>query len=640
VLEAIRQLGKANPGGFVFGLVNRAPEGRNGEKKHLLAMNFRVAEDRIELSFPELSDRVREEYLWVGNWKGSTPQDRLTTNRSEYLFFDSLLNLASRLKGGEFKDTVTEVVERFFAKAEIGGETVRFLDIRKIQGFPAEPELPQAGDAEKFRSEYIELFFRLLKENYGFSKKDFGLFAAEIDGKKPSELEEYVAYLEQSTVEERFKDYFEGICYVCGRKSHVTWDTASLPDKFYITKLIIFSSGLAGKDKLGGGFAKNFVLCRECYRDLFSGMRYLRNYLNAKLAGNTLYIIPGLFFNPLEKTLTKGWVDHCRDYVFSIFTPEGFLDFRKKVEQDLEDYQNYEQLIDYGYIDLLFYRRKENLNFFKIRRLIREVPLRRVKEIRSALGEIQKLGDELLGESKDKDWLLSLDRMYYLLPVRSGEEIEYRKILDVYEHLFLGYPLDRNFLMRFFLTLAQVYYFKRPGYNVNPGGNPDWGLVRSMLQSQLLLKFFEKLSLIRGGGKAVEADLEILNKEIAQYVKKMGYSEEETALFLLGYLIGEIGANQVRGSDSAKKPILGKINFNGMNAKRLLTLSNEVFEKLDQYNIRKYNEKVFALLKSLLDAHIKNWSLSEAENVYYILSGYAFCTYQIVTRGKKEEEEQ
>jgi CRISPR-associated protein Csh1 len=45
-------------------------------------------------------------------------------------------------------------------------------------------------------------------------------------------------------------------------------------------------------------------------------------------------------------------------------------------------------------------------------------------------------------------------------------------------------------------------------------------------------------------------------------------------------------------------------------------------------------------MKSLLDAHIKNWKLSEAENVYYILSGYAFCTYQMVTRGKRGEEEE
>jgi len=44
------------------------------------------------------------------------------------------------------------------------------------------------------------------------------------------------------------------------------------------------------------------------------------------------------------------------------------------------------------------------------------------------------------------------------------------------------------------------------------------------------------------------------------------------------------------------------------------------------------------VMKSLLDAHIKDWPLSDAENVYYILSGYAFHTYRMVTGARKKEE--
>ncbi len=638
MLEGISQIGRtyreSTLGGFVFSLVNRAPEGRDGEKKHLLAMNFCVAEDCIELSFPELSDKVCEEYLWVGNCKGNIPQDRLTTDQFKYLLFDTLPNLSSKLEDGEFKKVVAEVVGKFFTEAEVGKGKLRFLDVRKIKGFPAEVELPQVEDVKKFQREYVKLFFQLLKEHYGFSEKDFNLFSAMIEGRRPSEIEGYITYLERSMVEEQFKDSFEGTCYVCGKKEYLTWDTKRLPNKFYITNLITFSSELSGEKK-NAGFARNFVLCQECYRNLISGMRYLRNYLSANLARNTLYIIPGLFFNPVGKVLTENWMDLSRRFVVSTFTLDNFLKFKEEIEQELERYREFEELIDYGYVDLLFYRSEQS--FFKIKRLIREVPLRRVKEIQEVIQEIKALGDRLLGENRD--WLLSLNGMYYLLPVRSGKEVEHRKILDVYEHLFLGYPLDRGFLMRFFLTLAQVYHFERPDYNVSPGNNPELGLIRAILQTQLLLKFFEKLSLIKGGGKKVVTGLEILDENITQYVQKMGYSEEETALFLLGYLIGEIGAKQLQGSSSSKKPILNKINFNGMNARNILTLSNEVFEKLDQYQIRKYNERIFAFMKSLLDAHIKNWSLSEVENVYYILSGYAFCTYQMLTRGKKKEEE-
>ncbi|MGB9553823.1 MAG: hypothetical protein ACPL7L_05565, partial [bacterium] len=55
-------------------------------------------EERIELSFPELDDRVIRDYLWVGNCKGNVPQDRLTTSEMRYLALDSLKTLGTRLK--------------------------------------------------------------------------------------------------------------------------------------------------------------------------------------------------------------------------------------------------------------------------------------------------------------------------------------------------------------------------------------------------------------------------------------------------------------------------------------------------------------------------------------------------------------
>ncbi|NSW76425.1 MAG: TIGR02556 family CRISPR-associated protein [Candidatus Atribacteria bacterium] len=637
MLEGIRQIGKtyreSMAKGFVLSLVNEAPQGE--EKKHLLGMDFRLKEGWIELSFPEIDERVVRDYLWVGNCKGNIPQDRLTTDRIWYLLSDSLPNLAKKLEDGGFKDVLAGLLKAFFVEQKVGEKTVQVLDFRKIKGFPQDVPFPQGEEPKAFLREYVKVFFQKLKECYGFSEEDLGLFAVTIEGRKPSEMEEYMAYLEKSIVDEQFEDSFEGICYVCGRRDILTCDTARLPDKFYITKLITFSSELLGKGK-EGGFAKNFALCRECYKDLLAGMRYLRNYLNVVLAGNTLYLIPGLFFHPVEKPLTTGWMDLSKRYVVSTFTPEAFLEFEEKVERHLTDYRELEALIDYTYVDLLFYWSRQSA--FKIKKFIREVPLRRVKEIRGVLREVQKLGEELLG--RDGEWLLSLNGMYYLLPVRAGEEVEHRKILDLYERLFLGYPVDRRMLMKFFLILAQVYYFGRQDYNVKPGNNPDLGMAQAILRTQLLLKMFEKLSLIERGEKTVEFDSGVVSAEMEEYVKKMGYSEEETALFLLGYLIGEIGAKQIQGGDSAKKPILGKINFNGMSVRNLLTLSSEVFEKLDQYRIRHYNEKIFAVMKSLMDAHIKDWRLSEAENVYYILSGYAFHTYRMVAGRKREEEEQ
>ena len=126
-----------------------------------------------------------------------------------------------------------------------------------------------------------------------------------------------------------------------------------------------------------------------------------------------------------------------------------------------------------------------------------------------------------------------------------------------------------------------------------------------------------------------------LDEELKQYIKEMGYTEEETALFLLGVLMGNIGTAQYnRNRESARKPILNKINFGGIDKPKLQRLSSEVFGKLQQEKILKNNEIVFQQHKELLDKHFKKWSLNKNENLFYILSGYAHASMKAIT-GKK-----
>ncbi len=423
------------------------------------------------------------------------------------------------------------------------------------------------------------------------------------------------------------------------KKEALTADTTRFMAKFYITKLITFSSELEGKSKKGG-FAKNFSLCPDCYKEILAGMRYLDNYLRSNLAGNTFWIIPGLFFNPLESQLTKRWIEIARDHISSILDPDNALSFRHKIERELEDYRRFEELADLAHVHLLFYEKSKSA--FKVKKLIREIPLRWIQTLNQAFLETKALGDEVLGNNGNpKKWLLSLKDIYTLIPLRSGNTREYKKILDLYESILSRWPLERSFLMQSFLTLSAIYLLEKPGYNIHPGKNPQLGLTFALLQGNLLLQFLEKLNILQGGGHMTEPIARLLPESITRYVEKMGYSEEATALFLLGYMIGAIGAEQVRGADfNAKKPILNKINVNGMNSHQIRILSNEVFEKLDQYRIRGYYEKTFAVMKSLLDPHISRWSLSDAESVFYLLSGYSFYIYERIQKAQTKEENQ
>ena len=99
------------------------------------------------------------------------------------------------------------------------------------------------------------------------------------------------------------------------------------------------------------------------------------------------------------------------------------------------------------------------------------------------------------------------------------------------------------------------------------------------------------------------------------------------------------GYNQ-RTEGYKKKPILNKIDLQGMGPEKLVRLSNDVLEKLRQYDKLQYNEYIYTTFKLLMDANISQWKLSNQENVFYLLSGYAFSNYNGWQRYVKGIEEQ
>ncbi|MEN2983772.1 MAG: TIGR02556 family CRISPR-associated protein [Dictyoglomaceae bacterium] len=652
IIEIGRMIRTFSKVDFVFNLVEYNEElifDKKGNRKFLVIIDFDIKEEKIKLSRKEIDYKVLEEYLWVGNKKGSSPQDRLTTDTISYLIFNSgygygssLINILYNLEKGNLKELLEIVKNKFFIKLPLKRERY-CLNLNKIQN-RKEILIPESkGIDEKLYIENLEKKWEkeisdIIEEELGLTRKEISLYTITINSRKASEFEEYKNYIEQTLIDENFEENYEGICHICGERKELTYDTARFPAKFYITKLITFSSNFEGK-KPKKGFSKNFSLCRDCYKDIILGIKFIQNYLGTSLGNNDLWIIPGLFFNPLGKELKESWIKISRNFVRSTFNLEEFLRFEEEIQKSLEEYKEFEELMDYSKVDLFFYESPPGSAAFKIKEYIKDVHLKRVEKIRKTIREVENLGKSLFGEREN--WFLGLENIYFLIPIRRGRVSEYKKLLDLYEAIFLEHKLDKRILINYFVELAKIYIFEKfPQYNIKKVKNNDLEMSLSILKTNLLLKLFEKINLIEGGENMPELLENLLDEDIQNYILKMGYDEEETALFLLGYLIGEIGNEQVRGGDfNAKKPILNKINFNGISSKNLINLSNEIFEKLDQYRIRGYNEKIFSAMKFLMDKNIKSWKLNDNENVYYILSGYAFNTYKRIKSIKGREEQ-
>lgn len=136
-----------------------------------------------------------------------------------------------------------------------------------------------------------------------------------------------------------------------------------------------------------------------------------------------------------------------------------------------------------------------------------------------------------------------------------------------------------------------------------------------------------------------------LKGDIKSYVEKMEYDEEEIAMFLLGYLMGQvrntkrkdIHKNSQKSSINAeyKESIFNKLNYTGINEIKIMRLTKKIFEKLEEGKMRGYTKAISNELKRILDLNIKKWKMNKQENLFYVLSGYVYNIASIMLSDKK-----
>jgi len=431
---------------------------------------------------------------------------------------------------------------------------------------------------------------------------------------------EYKEYIYNSLIEEVFSDTIEGTCHLCGENKKITSDTTRFWFKFYMTDKLGFSSNFLG-DK---GFIKNYALCKNCYEKIIVAEAFIRNNLSSYLSGYSVYIIPSLHLGssiPVKKI--EGWAEYFKGKFNAISRLKDWHEFQKK----LEDYFEYQELQDYFMLNFLFAEKKQSA--FKVHQLIQDVPPSRLDELLIKNAEINDLAAEVFEGSRD--WYLSLEKMFYLFPMSKTKEKRSKFILQLYNSLFTGLPVSYTVIIKQFVKRIYEMRFEK-NYD-------DFAFCWNILHQGLLLYYLKQLELLKGGNfMGINLDEFPLSENIKKFLKESQYSEQMLSLFLLGCTIGKIGKVQHDKGDK-KKSILNKINFLGMDLNKILRLFNEVYEKMRQYKVLSSEaEKVYGLSKLLFDKCKNTWNLTPQENVFYILSGYAFTTYKVITSSKQKEE--
>jgi len=658
LLTAIRDIGARVLGGSDEELLNSLTidiEVKDKEKtKHeqlVIIVKFDTTNRTVSFEQQKLNEKSPKRFLWVGNASGpSSFQWLATTNNLGFLCSQTLPSLYNRLdKSSPLKQRIKYIIDSCYTSfsEEISKRYRLIWDLDKLgiqKGFnPLELEADLKAESEKKNIKFKEqklvaelekIINEYIRKQLFLDKNDeIALYTIKIDEDFICDADDYRELIYKDKVGEVFQESKEAICSVCGRRQISTPETKRMEFKYYNTDKISFSSGVTGK------FDKNYILCEECYKSALAGESYIKNNMGTRIGSFPLYVIPDFLFGV---ELDSQQLDELSQQIIYSFNSAVTYESLEKFLDKVDEFKELEDLQDNYIINLLFHDSGGASQQFKVLKLIKDVSPSRIKEMRIATSKVRDRGNKLFGASKA--WAIELDKIYYLIPLRKrrNDILEPAKLLEVYDAIFSKNSVSKELLINKFVELASIYRLSRynvyniPAPKMESDNASDFSLIRAMLQANLCILYLDILGNLQGGEPMSTENLS-LPDDIKEYIKTLKYGEQETAMFLLGYLVAEVASAQYNAK-LYRKPILDKISYQGMNKSKLIMLTAEIFEKLKQYEILRYNETIFAEFKMLLDKNINEWRLSDIMSVFYILSGYAYQTNQILTKPKAEVE--
>lgn len=678
-----------------FELLSQSEKSRKPRDKALIVtLDVRLDPPRLGIDLQELSEEALVKVLWVGNAAGSnSPQDRFTTDHPEYLVSQTVPNLLEEedckkafpegsdlvkklqiLRDSVFIDlgekselflraSSERQYERYrwvwdLLKLGVDLDVVRLLPEREREeveticsregvSFLTRGFLQTYARAKGRARATAELVGKVLETwvaaNLGVKTSQLKLYTLALNGELLSRHPHYINYLEHKVVNEVFAgdQAAQGVCHVCGSQGKVTANTTRFKLlKFYITDKPGFASQLYNK-----GFLCNYALCKECYQALLAGERFVENELRTRLGQSNVYLIPT--FQTPEAYPDVETIEEWAQYLTARLAAAETLEKWHAFQQELERYRRYEDQKALFVLNFLFATKKQAA--VKVDKLVAEVPPSRLDRLDEVRNFVRNWASKILGADTKGEWDLGLGKLFYLLPIRQGNRRPQEKpYLELLETLLVGRPLTLGMLIPQFLETACVHRFERYEVYVHERpDDPERALVLHLLQTQLFLYYLRELGQLwelekEGGEKKAmaeemgEVEKTLMDERLRSWLDGLEVKGAQRGLFLLGVLIGKIGS--LREQRESGKPILNKVHFQGMDRDKIMRLTNEVYEKLRQYKIAEYNEGLYAAMKAQLDSSLNELG-SPQENVYWVLSGYAYATWQAIRAGAERRSE-
>ncbi len=394
------------------------------------------------------------------------------------------------------------------------------------------------------------------------------------------------------------------------------------------------------------GYEDSYAICQKCYRNLSQGERYIAAKLSARIAGESVFILPEGLQQPFSTYDYFPKIKYAVDFVFKAKDA-------KKWYEDTEIEAEELLFINDGYtINLVFYR--SDGKSIKVLDALEDVPPFRIIQIMKYFG-IWK--DRMREQTK---FGMSLGKIYRIIPVRSNkkkEQLDIQRVLDVYKSLLLRQLINTRLLFQYAMEaidkgLSQIQRQKYDVYRNLPyyaKENGDFYLRETVMNHLVLMQVLQETNVLLKPifiKDVMAMELTFQNEKVQESIQRMesfiqvqGFSAEARGLFFLGALLHRVALAQYSKGHKSK-PILKKINFQGMKPRDMQRLLLELTEKLLQYR------RMTAFSDALMSQHQAYYShvvagsdaeLDELQNVFFLLTGYSYMVGSKVPDANKEE---
>jgi len=433
------------------------------------------------------------------------------------------------------------------------------------------------------------------------------------------------------------------ICFICQKEKEGT--SSSVTAKFNrsgINKLFTTTTINTARDLNKNNYDDNYAICGDCFQNLLFGERVISSKFQGRIAGERAIILP----EALIGNFTYEYLYGIKRSVDLAFNPINFEEWKNQLDVEKD-----EILHNPGYIVHFVIYRTDG-NSISVLDVFGDVQLSRIGEVSILLG---KNAAQIPGLR----WF-SLGSIYRIIPVRTnkkGDQLDIQRVLSVYKALLANHLLETELLYQYAMEALEKGLFQIRKKKITQYQNlslnryipdkEDFYIKDIVMKYLCLLKSCQDLCVLdkipfsnrKVGDNYMNQNLQDETiSAIEGFLTEQNFDRLSRALFYLGTLINVVGRAQ-SGKGHKSKPILNKIQFQGMNGREVIWLYQEVLDKLRQYDQMKYplTERLLSQFNRYYGVLKTKNELSEQANVFYIMSGYAYMTGVSFAKGSGKE---